>query len=171
MIDGSLRTVAAEPEAIGAMQAGTSRRYNGAMSNAATSPSRLGSEAVTPFSGGAIRIVVDPAFEPEHSDPREPRYVFSYRIRITNESAAEGPRVQLLTRQWLIVDSLGRGEEVTGEGVVGRQPELGPGESFEYASWAPLRTEWGTMEGTYRFRLETGEVISARVARFYLAAE
>lgn len=136
-----------------------------------TSPSRLGSESVTPFSGGAIRVVVDPAHEPERSEPQEPRYVFSYRVRITNEAPADGPRVQLLTRRWLIVDAHGRSEEVSGEGVVGRFPELGPGESFEYASWAPLRTSWGTMEGAYRFRLEGGEVFSATVARFYLAAE
>ena len=142
------------------------------MSDANTAaPSRLGSEAVTPFAGGAIRVTVDPAYEPEQSDPREPRYIFSYRIRISNEAPLDGPRVQLLTRRWLIVDSLGRSEEVTGEGVVGRTPELGPGESFEYASWAPLRTRWGTMEGAYRFRIDGGEVFAATVARFFLAAE
>ncbi|MFG0285744.1 MAG: Co2+/Mg2+ efflux protein ApaG [Phycisphaerales bacterium JB039] len=134
-------------------------------------PTRLGSEAVTAYEGGAIRIVVEPAFEPAHSDPAEPRYIFSYHIRITNEAPADGARVQLLTRRWLIVDALGRDEEVTGEGVVGRLPELGPGESFEYSSWAPLRTSWGTMEGSYRFRKATGEVFTADIARFYLAAE
>ena len=132
---------------------------------------RLGSEAVTAYDGGAVRITVEPAFEPAHSDPAEPRYIFSYKIRITNEAQPDGPSVQLLTRRWLIVDSLGRDEEVTGEGVVGRLPELGPGESFEYASWAPLRTAWGTMEGSYRFRKATGEVFNADIARFYLAAE
>jgi ApaG protein len=136
-----------------------------------TIPSRLGSECVTPYAGGAIRIAVDPAYEPDRSDPCEPRYIFSYRIRITNEAPPDGPRVYLLTRRWLIVDSLGRQEEVSGEGVVGHLPELGPGETFEYSSWAPLRTPWGTMEGAYRFRIESGEVFSAAVARFYLAAE
>lgn len=137
----------------------------------ANTTSRLGSEAVTPYEGGAVRITVDPSFEPEHSDPAEPRYVFSYRIRISNEAAPDGPRVQLLTRRWIIVDAHGRADEVTGEGVLGRTPDLAPGESFEYASWAPLRTRWGTMEGAYRFRKDTGEVFAAEIARFYLAAE
>lgn len=145
------------------------------MPDGATTPapsrSRLGSETVTPYSGGSVRVTVEPAWEPDRSDPGEPRYIFSYRVRITNEAPEGGPRVQLLTRRWLIVDSLGRAEEVTGEGVVGRLPELAPGESFEYASWAPLRTAWGTMEGAYRFRIDTGQTFSAAVGRFYLAAE
>jgi ApaG protein len=148
---------------------------DGATTPAPTSRSRLGSDTVTRYSGGgAVRVTVEPAFEPERSDPGEPRFTFSYRVRITNEAPENGgggPRVQLLTRRWLIVDSLGRAEEVTGEGVVGRLPELGPGESFEYASWAPLRTPWGTMEGSYRFRIDSGEVFTAAVGRFYLAAE
>lgn len=122
----------------------------------------LGSESLT----RGVRVLVDPAFAPEQSDPHERRYIFSYRIRITNEG--EGA-VQLISRHWIIVDAHGRREEVAGEGVIGRQPALQPGQAFTYQSFCPLPTHWGTMEGTYQFRdLGTGELFNAVVKRFHL---
>ncbi len=122
-----------------------------------------GSEAVT----RSVRVAVTPQYLPDHSDADARRYVFAYRIRITNES----PRaVRLESRHWIIVDAHGRTEEVRGDGVIGRQPEIQPGESFEYASYCPLPTKWGTMEGSYLFRPVEGdgEPFQVAVARFYL---
>lgn len=123
----------------------------------------LGSEAVT----AGIRVAVTPAYAPERSDPSAPEHVFSYRIRISNEGADP---VQLLSRRWLIVDALGRRHEVEGEGVIGQQPRIEPGQAFEYESWCPLRTVWGTMEGFYVMTRDDGTTFEARVARFYLAS-
>jgi ApaG protein len=122
----------------------------------------IGSESVT----RAIRVLVDPSFVPDQSDPAERRYLFNYRIRVANE----GDRaVQLIGRHWIIVDAHGRREEVTGQGVVGRQPALQPGQSFTYESFCPLPTHWGTMEGTYQLRdLGTGELFDVEVKRFHL---
>lgn len=123
----------------------------------------LGSEAVT----RGVRVRVRPQFLPERSDPAARSFVFGYRIRITNE----GPhRCKLLARHWVIVDAVGRREEVRGEGVVGYQPDLKPGEFFEYSSFCPLATNWGTMEGEYTMVLPDGETFAASIARFYLAA-
>lgn len=122
----------------------------------------IGSESVT----RQIRVLVDPSFVPEQSDPHERRYVFSYRVRVVNESERA---VQLIGRHWVIVDAHGRRDEVTGEGVVGRQPALQPGQTFAYGSFCPLATHWGTMEGTYQFRdLGTGELFNVEVKRFHL---
>ena len=124
----------------------------------------LGSETVT----HGVKIAVDPAYVPEHSDPFDRRYVFAYRVRIVNE----GERwVKLLRRRWVIVDAHGERQEVEGEGVIGAQPELEPGQSFEYSSHCPLPTAWGTMEGTYTFKVASGEEFLADIARFYLVAD
>src|ERR1041385_8547500 len=90
-----------------------------------------------------VRIAVAPSYDPEQSEPALSRFIFAYRIRITNESPL---RVKLLSRHWIIVDAHGQRHEVRGEGVVGQQPDLGPGESFTYSSFCPLQTQWGTME-------------------------
>lgn len=101
----------------------------------------------------------------EESDPEVNLYVYGYRIRITNE----GPeRAQLLARHWVVLDSHNRREEISGAGVVGKQPDLGPGEMFEYISRCPLRTEWGTMEGHYSFLRPDGETFEVGVGRFFL---
>ena len=71
----------------------------------------------------------------------------------------------------MIVDASGKTQEVTGEGVIGHTPHIQPGESFEYASYCPLPTEWGTMEGIYRMARENGEEFDAVIARFYLVAD
>lgn len=115
-----------------------------------------------------VRVSVTPAYLPEHSDPLDKRFVFAYRIRITNESERW---VKLLSRRWVIVDSLGESQEVTGEGVIGAQPELEPGQSFEYSSYCPLTTPWGTMEGQYTMRRDDGSNFLATIARFFLVAE
>lgn len=112
-----------------------------------------------------IRVAVVPRYIPEESDPKGRKYVFGYRVRISNGSDAP---MKLLARAWKIVDAHGTEQEVKGEGVVGQQPRIAPGQSFEYTSWCPLKTPWGTMEGVYTFATESGEKFDAAVARFYL---
>jgi ApaG protein len=88
-------------------------------------------------------------------------------VKITNEGEAP---IRLISRYWLIVDAQGRSHEVRGEGVVGQQPRIMPGESHEYSSYCPLPTMWGTMEGRYQMRRDDGTTFDATVARFYLVA-
>jgi ApaG protein len=114
-----------------------------------------------------IRIAVQPRYIPEESAPTSRQWIFAYKIRILNES---DKTVQLLSRRWKIVDSTGHSEEVRGEGVIGQQPTLAPGQSFEYSSFCPLKTSWGTMEGTYRFRDQDGNDFLTPITRFYLAS-
>lgn len=121
----------------------------------------LGSSCIT----RGLRVEVQPRYIPDESDPGAGRFTFGYRVRISNES---GPVATLHSRHWVIVDADGERHEVRGEGVVGRNPTLSPGQSFEYASFCPLPTPWGTMEGTYLFVTEAGERFEVTVARFYL---
>ncbi|MBA4028511.1 MAG: Co2+/Mg2+ efflux protein ApaG [Planctomyces sp.] len=115
-----------------------------------------------------IDVHVEPAFIPDKSDPTARRYIFGYRIRVSNGTRSG---VQLLSRRWLIVDAHGRTDVVEGAGVIGQQPVIGPGERFEYESFCPLSTPWGTMEGHYRLsRLGSDEHFEARIERFYLVA-
>jgi len=93
-----------------------------------------------------ITVIVEANYLPHHSDPREDRYVFGYHIVIENGSLHT---VQLLRRHWFIIDAAAQVREVEGEGVVGEQPILLPGERFEYASYCDLNTEMGKMRGTY----------------------
>jgi ApaG protein len=117
---------------------------------------------------------VTPAYLAEESgeSPTEAwrgrRYVFAYKIKISNESTR---RAQLLERHWTIVDADGESHEVRGEGVVGHQPDLAPGQAFEYSSYCPLATAWGTMEGEYLMEGEDGQRFEIEVGRFYLVAE
>ena len=142
--------------------AGSSRPFNPPESVSRATPACIGSEALT----RGIRVLVDPSFVPGQSDPPTRKFLFNYRIRVVNES--ERP-VQLVGRHWVIVDANGQREEVAGEGVVGRQPALQPGQTFIYESFCPLTTHWGTMEGTYQFRdLGTGELFNVEVKRFHL---
>jgi ApaG protein len=96
-----------------------------------------------------IGVRVTPEFLPSESDPNSNRFVFGYHIVITNWGERT---VQLLERHWVILDADGERRDVRGAGVIGKQPILGPGESFDYRSGCPLNTAWGTMEGTYKFR-------------------
>jgi ApaG protein len=115
-----------------------------------------------------IRITVRPFFSPEHSDEMEPRYVFVYRILIENESDRTA---QLLWRHWYIHDVVAGDSEVAGEGVVGEQPVLAPGDTHEYESFCVLRGPVGHMEGFYEFRRPDQTTFRAAVPRFLLNAD
>lgn len=93
-----------------------------------------------------IKITVEPRYEPEYSNALEPKFIFSYHITIENLGREE---VQLLRRHWQIWDSNGIVREVEGEGVVGEQPILQPGEFYSYSSWCQFYTPIGKMQGTY----------------------
>lgn len=103
---------------------------------------------------------------PEQSDPDEPRFVFAYTIRLRNEGAVTA---QLLSRHWVITDADGAVEEVSGEGVVGKQPVLAPGEAFEYSSGAVLKTAVGSMHGRYAMHAADGTEFDAPIAPFTLS--
>jgi len=112
-----------------------------------------------------VVVSVQASFIPERSQPAEGRWFFSYRIRIANHGHES---VKLLNRHWIITDALGQVEEVRGPGVVGKQPLLAPGESFEYTSFCPLPTPFGTMEGSYEMVTEGGANFHAEIAPFTL---
>lgn len=112
-----------------------------------------------------LRVRAEAQYLDSESDPDRRRYFFVYRIRLDNDGS-EGAR--LLSRSWRILDANNHEERVEGDGVVGKQPHLAPGESFEYTSYCPLRTPWGTMEGTYTFESDGGERFDAVVGRFFL---
>jgi ApaG protein len=113
-----------------------------------------------------VRVHVTSQYSPERSQPSSNQWFFLYTVTISNE----GPEpVQLLTRHWIITDGTGRVEEVRGPGVVGKQPTLNPGESFEYTSGCPLSTPFGMMEGTYQMITSRGERFDARIAPFTLS--
>jgi ApaG protein len=120
------------------------------------------SEAVT----RGVRVQVESRYDPERSDPSRSQWFFLYTITIANEGTAT---VQLMTRHWIITDGTGKVEEVRGPGVVGKQPILKPGESFEYPSGCPLTTAFGIMEGTYQMVTGEGELFEARIAPFTLS--
>ena len=121
----------------------------------------FGSESVT----RGIRVSVQSRFEAERSSPDEGQWFFSYHVRIANEGESVA---QLVSRHWIITDGDGREQEVRGPGVVGEQPVLEPGQAFEYTSGCPLRTRWGTMEGSYTFEGADGEKFDVQVGRFFL---
>jgi ApaG protein len=114
-----------------------------------------------------IRVRVQSQYLPEQSSPRDDRYVFAYTITISNESARTA---QLRTRHWIITDARGAVEEVRGDGVVGEQPKLSPGQSFQYTSGCVLTTPVGTMQGSYRFWCDDGSYFDAVIAAFSLAS-
>ncbi len=120
------------------------------------------SEAVT----RGIRVAVVSEYAPDHSRPTHQEWKFLYTITITNEGRET---VQLLSRHWIITDGNGRVEEVQGDGVVGYQPTLAPGQSFRYTSGCPLSTPFGTMEGTYQMTTQAGESFDAKIAAFTLS--
>lgn len=112
-----------------------------------------------------VQINVHPEYLPERSNPMQPMYFFSYEVTIANL----GDRaVRLVSRYWRIRDAYGRIEEVRGPGVVGKQPRLEPGESFQYTSFCPLPTEFGTMEGSYQMVLDDGTDFDAAIPVFQL---
>jgi ApaG protein len=114
----------------------------------------------------SIRIEVETAYLDEQSDPKERRYVFSYTITIRNEGSVPA---RLLTRHWVITDANGKVQEVRGDGVVGEQPHLKPGQGFRYSSGAVLETPVGAMQGSYQMVTDAGMRFDAPIAAFRLA--
>jgi len=113
-----------------------------------------------------IRVQVASEFLPDRSSPRDDQYVFAYHITISNVGEEVA---QLISRHWIITNADGETEEVQGPGVVGEQPVLTPGGRFEYTSFCPLKTNVGTMHGTYTMSTPGGQVFQARIAPFTLA--
>jgi ApaG protein len=120
---------------------------------------------VTKETTQGISVEVESYFVPEQSDTVLDRYVFAYRIRIANES---NQTVQLTRRHWFIAEGDGSVREVEGEGVVGEQPVMAPGETHEYMSGAILQGPVGTMHGTYEMLREDGTGFKAVIPRFTL---
>lgn len=127
-----------------------------------SSPDKFTSEETT----RDICIRVSAKYSPEHSDPPRQLWRFIYTVTITNEG---NDQVQLISRHWVITDAANHIDEVKGLGVVGRQPTLRPGESFEYSSNCPLRTPFGTMHGTYQMVAGNGNRFDATIAEFTLS--
>jgi len=113
-----------------------------------------------------IRVRVQSHYLAEQSSPRQDRYAFAYTIMISNEGTRSA---QLRTRHWIITDGRGTVQEVRGDGVVGEQPRLQPGQSFQYTSSCALATPVGTMHGTYRMWRDDGTYFDAVIAPFSLA--
>jgi ApaG protein len=112
-----------------------------------------------------IRVTVSSAFRPDRSDAAQTRWTFTYTVRIANEGDLPA---QLVSRHWIITDANGAREEVVGEGVVGHQPRLGPGEQFEYTSFCVLETPHGSMRGSYGMVRSDGIRFDALIAPFPL---
>ncbi len=117
----------------------------------------------TPYT---IDVEVESRFVPDQSQPTDNRYVFAYTITLRN---AGETGAQLMTRHWVIKDANGKVEEVRGDGVVGEQPWMRPGESFEYTSGAVLETAVGTMEGSYSMIADDGTQFDAPIPTFVLS--
>jgi ApaG protein len=113
-----------------------------------------------------ISIDVETTYLDDQSEPREQRYVFAYTITIRNEGEVPA---KLLTRHWIITDANGRVQEVRGDGVVGEQPYLKPGQGFRYSSGAVLETPVGTMQGSYQMIADDGAQFDAPIPAFRLA--
>lgn len=113
----------------------------------------------------AIKVIVEPFYLEEQSEPEDNHFVWAYHVRIENNGQKT---VQLMTRHWRITDSLGNTQEVKGDGVVGEQPVLIPGESFEYTSGTPLGTPSGIMVGTYQMKTESGDRFDVDIPAFSL---
>lgn len=113
-----------------------------------------------------IVVEANPFFIAEQSEPDKGRYVFAYTITITNEGAVSA---KLLHRHWLITDANGKVQEVRGEGVIGEQPYLKPGETFRYTSGAILETPVGIMQGHYTMHSDDGDDFNAPIPQFTLS--
>jgi ApaG protein len=104
-------------------------------------------------------------YRPDRSEPQRRRWLFSYTVTISNEGTAPA---QLVTRHWIILDGNGHREDVRGDGVVGHQPRLEPGQSFEYTSFCVLQTSHGSMRGSYQMVRDDGARFDAVIAPFAL---
>jgi ApaG protein len=123
--------------------------------------SEMPSEAVT----RNIRVRVETDYLPGRSNPQQNQWAFLYTIRLSNEGRET---VQLISRHWIITDAMGQAEEVRGPGVVGKQPVLEPGESFEYTSWCSLPTPFGSMRGTYQMVSDKEDTFDIEIPTFTL---
>jgi len=112
-----------------------------------------------------IRVTVQPVYLDEQSSPEDGQYVWAYQVRIENLGRST---VRLRNRYWSITDAHGRTQEVRGPGVVGEQPLLRPGDSFEYTSGCPLPTPSGVMVGSYEMEAENGERVEVAIPAFSL---
>lgn len=111
-----------------------------------------------------VRVVTD--YVDEQSQPEDDRYVFAYTITISNDGDVPA---RLMSRHWVITDANGKVQEVSGDGVVGEQPHLKPGEEFRYSSGAVLETPVGAMQGLYRMKTDNGMNFDAPIPPFTLA--
>jgi ApaG protein len=118
-------------------------------------------------STGGVTVRVSVSFLPEQSEPAKGRWFWAYHVRIENEGQRA---VQLISREWSIVDGRGARHEVQGEGVVGEQPVLEPGAAFDYVSGCPLNTSSGYMEGRYHMVGDDGTGFAVAIPRFPLVA-
>ena len=114
-----------------------------------------------------IDIEVETSYMADHSEPDKDRYVFAYTITLVNRGSISA---KLLTRRWIITDADNRIEEVEGEGVVGEQPTLKPGEGFRYTSGTVVETPVATMHGTYKMLAEDGNTFDTNIPQFVLSA-
>ena len=114
---------------------------------------------------GSISVMVEPMFLEDESEPDEGRFLWAYRVTISNKG---GQTVQLRSRYWRITDAHGFVQEIEGEGVVGDQPLLQPGDTYEYTSGAPLPTPSGFMVGTYRMESSDGKTFTVDIPAFSL---
>jgi len=119
------------------------------------------SEAITK----SIRVHVEAEYDPSRSSPDHNQWFFLYTVRISNEGR---DTVRLISRHWIITDAMGKVEEVRGPGVVGKQPVLEPGQSFEYTSGCPLTLPFGSMHGTYQMVNDRSEEFEIEIAPFTL---
>ena len=113
-----------------------------------------------------IRVDVETNYVEDQSDPRERRYVFAYTITLRNEGQVSA---KLLSRHWIITDANGKVQEARGDGVVGEQPYLKPGQGFRYSSGTMIETPVGAMQGTYQMVADDGQRFDAPIAPFRLA--
>jgi ApaG protein len=113
-----------------------------------------------------IRVQAQSFYDEDRSSPQESYYFFSYQVRISNQGSETA---QLVSREWIITDGNGDSQRIQGPGVVGEQPVLAPGDEFEYTSFCPLPTPVGSMHGSYRMMLSTGESFEAEISPFSLA--
>ena len=113
-----------------------------------------------------IRVLVETTYIQDQSEPDQGRYVFAYTITITNMGEKSA---QLMNRHWIITDANNKVQEVRGEGVVGEQPYLSPGDSFQYTSAAMIETPVGSMQGNYQMIAEDGVEFNAEIPAFNLS--
>lgn len=114
-----------------------------------------------------FKVAVRVEYVPTESRPEQGYHFFAYKVSITNSGSSSA---QLMSRHWIIADDCGHKEEVRGPGVVGVQPRIQPGQTFEYESACPLNASTGSMKGHYHFVAESGESFSVEIPEFYLIA-